>query len=432
MSNDKAIASATATLRNLLINGVGISDVTVRPLDLARKNLSGDSVNLFLYQTTINPAWRNQDMPRQVKAGETGQPPLPLCLNYLVTAYAGNETETKSQELLGRAMSVLHDHPVLDADEIKATLGEVPDGNLHEQLERVRITPQTLSLEEMSKLWAAFQTNYRLSAAYQLSVVLIESTRPTRSPLPVLTRGQDDRGVRTLLGGLPLLEELRCPLRGTFDLTIQPTSESIKATKSIAAAQLGDQFALLGQNFAGDSVRVSWQHQSTGQKFAAPVVLAADSFIIARLPQPNDLSDPQDPQSPKMDDACLAGFYLITVSVKRGDIESSSNALMLPVAPAISIAPTNATAGDIDLTVTATPKIHVGQRASLLFRDSEMIAAAVTQPESNLKFKLKNVPKSNPGEFFVRLRVDGVDSVPIDRQSTTPKFAASQILQVTG
>src|SRR5919198_359459 len=147
MSNDKAIASATATLRNLLINGVGVSDVTVRPLDLARKNLNGDSVNLFLYKTAINAAGPNQDMPHQVKAGKTGQPPLPLCLYYLVTAYAGNETETKSQELLGKAMSVLHDHPILDADEIKATLGDVPDSNLHEQIERVRITPQALSLE---------------------------------------------------------------------------------------------------------------------------------------------------------------------------------------------------------------------------------------------------------------------------------------------
>ena len=431
MSNDKAIASATATLRNLLINGVGISNVTVRPLDLARKNLSGDSVNLFLYQTTINSAWRNQDMPRQVKPGETGQPPLPLCLNYLVTAYAANETETKSQELLGRAMSVLHDHPVLDADEIKATLGDVPDGNLHEQIERVRITPQMLSLEEVSKLWAAFQTNYRLSAAYQLSVVLIESTRATRSPLPVLTRGEDDRGVRTLLGGLPILEELRFPVSGTFDLTIPPTREGIKQTRSLAAAQLGDQFALLGHNFGGDSVRVFWQHQSTEQKFEASIVSASDSFIVAQLPKPNDLSDPQDPQSPPLNDVCSAGFYLLTVSLKRGVVETSSNALMLPLAPTITIAPTNAVAGDIDLTVTTTPKVQLGQRAALLFQDGEMVAPAVTQPEAKLKFKLKNVPKGNPGEFVVRLRIDGVDSLPLDRQSTAPKFADSQVLKVS-
>ena len=48
----------------------------------------------------------------------------------------------------------------------------------HEQIERVRITPQPLSVDELSKLWTAFQTHFRISAAYQVSVVLIESTRP--------------------------------------------------------------------------------------------------------------------------------------------------------------------------------------------------------------------------------------------------------------
>jgi len=283
----------------------------------------------------------------------------------------------------------------------------------------------------MSKLWAAFQTNYRLSAAYQLSVVLIESTRPTKSPLPVLTRGQDDRGVRTLLGGLPMLEELRFPLAGTFDLTTPPTAETIRQTQTLPAAQLGDQIALLGQNLNGDTVRIVWQRQGPEQQFEASVLVASDSFIIAQLPKPTDLSDPQDAGSPLMSQACGAGFYLVTVIVKRSGIESSSNALMLALAPAITIAPTTAAAGDIDLTVTATPMIQVGQRAALLFRDGEIVAPQVAQPEANLKFKLKGVPKSNPGEYVVRLRVDGVDSVPLDRQAKTPKFADTQILKVT-
>ena len=61
---------------------------------------------------------------------------------------------------------------------------DVPGSNLHEQIERVRITPQPLSLEEISKLWAAFQTNYRLSAAYQAAVILIESTAPCARRCP--------------------------------------------------------------------------------------------------------------------------------------------------------------------------------------------------------------------------------------------------------
>jgi hypothetical protein len=35
-------------------------------------------------------------------------------------------------------------------------------------------------------MWATFQTPYRLSTAYQASVVLMESNIPIRTPLPVL------------------------------------------------------------------------------------------------------------------------------------------------------------------------------------------------------------------------------------------------------
>ena len=66
----------------------------------------------------------------------------------------------------------------------------------------------------MSKLWSAIQSHYRPSSAYQVSVVLIEGTRPAVSPLPVLSRGkrdpvtQRDRGVVVnpdLLPPLPTL-----------------------------------------------------------------------------------------------------------------------------------------------------------------------------------------------------------------------------------
>src|SRR5512145_3571232 len=138
MSNSLAIAAATATLRSLLLRGLGISDVTVKPPDTARTGLTGDQVNLFLYQTSIDAAWRNQDMPRQVKPGETGQPPLPLCLHYLITAYGEGDDQSKAHQLLGHAMSVLYDHPLLGADEIEqATQTDVPGSNLHEQLERI-------------------------------------------------------------------------------------------------------------------------------------------------------------------------------------------------------------------------------------------------------------------------------------------------------
>ena len=55
MSNALAIAAVTATLRNMLQAAIQPmspgAQVTVRPLDRARENMTVDSVNLFLYNT---------------------------------------------------------------------------------------------------------------------------------------------------------------------------------------------------------------------------------------------------------------------------------------------------------------------------------------------------------------------------------------------
>jgi hypothetical protein len=50
------------------------------------------------------------------------------------------------------------------------------------------ITPQSLSTEEISKLWSAFGAHYRPTAACMASVVLIENRRSTRPSLPVQKR----------------------------------------------------------------------------------------------------------------------------------------------------------------------------------------------------------------------------------------------------
>ena len=140
MSNALAIAAVTATLRNLIVSGVPElpnQNVTTKPLDKARPaEAKGDQLNIFLYQTVPNAAWRNMNMPRQVRAGEAGLPPLALNLHYLITAFATDDDDTKSHRWLGEAMRILYDHPVLGAQEIKDALS---DSGLESQIEHVRI-----------------------------------------------------------------------------------------------------------------------------------------------------------------------------------------------------------------------------------------------------------------------------------------------------
>ena len=73
MSDARAIAATTATLRTLLLRGVPLLDptlsdleVTAQPLDLARRGVTSAQLNLFLYETVVNGAWRNMDVPYQV------------------------------------------------------------------------------------------------------------------------------------------------------------------------------------------------------------------------------------------------------------------------------------------------------------------------------------------------------------------------------
>ena len=198
MSNPLAIAAVTSTLRNLLTSAALEDpelldvDVSTQPPGIARDGNDANQLNLFLYSTSVDTAFSNTPMPGQSKNGESSMPPLALVLKYLITAYGRNNDDINGHRLMGRSMSALHDHPLLGRAEIETAL---PDADLHNQLERIRITHDVLSVDDMSKLWASFQSGYRLSTGYEVSVVLIESGRPSKTPLPVLTRGEDDRGV---------------------------------------------------------------------------------------------------------------------------------------------------------------------------------------------------------------------------------------------
>ena len=122
MSNQFAIAAVTSTLFDLVFLGIrdelGSGNITALPLDKARSGRDGNQVNLFLYHTMPNTAFQNDYRPSRGKHSHTGKPPLALDLFYLITVYGQSDSETKCHRLLGQIMNVLHDHPILHAEEI--------------------------------------------------------------------------------------------------------------------------------------------------------------------------------------------------------------------------------------------------------------------------------------------------------------------------
>jgi hypothetical protein len=410
MSNSVAIASVTATLQFILTKGVGADidfvdlSVTTLPLDKARGTATNNQLNLFLYQILPNPAWRNLDLPRQVQPGETSIPPLPLNLYYLLTAF-GRDNDTSlpfSHQVLGKAMGLLHDHCILSPSDIKsATSATFPREDLDRQIERVRITLQPLSLEEISKLWTGFATQYRLSAAYEASVALIESTRATRTPLPALTRGKEDSGIQS-----------QANLTSPF-----PTLDAIGLPNAQPAARLGDLLTLQGVHLDGTNVSVQFTHALWGQPVEVlPEAGATASQIQVRIPT--------------LPSFWPAGFYTIAVLVQRpGETyRRITNRQSFALAPSVAIAPPSAPAGDITYTVTASPDVRPEQRASLLLGDQEIVADDHPTQTSTLTFPALAV---QAGDYFVRLRVDGVDSLLVNRAVSPPAFDPTQKVSVT-
>jgi hypothetical protein len=429
VSNTLAIAATTTALRNLLQTGVPALDsdlsdldVTTRSPDAARSNVNGTSLNLFLYRTVVNAGWSNTDMPRSVKPGETGYPPLALDLQYLVTAYGRDavDKDAVSHQVLGGAMSVLHDHPVLGAAEIRSAIQR---NDLAEQLERIRITWLPLTVDDMSRLWTAFQSQYRVSVAYEVTVLLIDSLRPSRAPLPVLTRGQDDRGVTAVTGGAPVLRGIQPP-------------------RSQPAVRLGEDVVVEGDHLDANPVI---RFASMLPEPPPPVELprrppqageSSGAFTVRPLDQAGD---------PDALSRWVPGFYTVTaVLAPAGLPPLVSNAIAFALAPSITVTP-NASGGvtaapGTPLTVSCSPRAHPAQRVQLLFGDQVLEPTGFTNPDpasptyqttpTTLTF---TVPAVGTGVYTVRLRVDGVDSLPVTfaGDSQVPQFDPEQQVRVS-
>jgi hypothetical protein len=200
MSNTLAIATVTATLRSILNDAVSgvVHDAVATYLRPDSQSLTPPCVNIFLYQVTPSPAWRNSDLPTRKSDGTLLQRPRTgLDLHYLLT-FHGDDGDLLPQLMLGAVVLELHAAPILPRDRI-ATVAATETGSggrgnflqnsdLADQVELVRFAPTSLSLEELSKLWMTFpDVDYVLSAVYVASVVLIETDdQPPGPALPVL------------------------------------------------------------------------------------------------------------------------------------------------------------------------------------------------------------------------------------------------------
>ncbi|MBO7743567.1 DUF4255 domain-containing protein [Paenibacillus sp. MWE-103] len=145
------------------------------PAEIVASNIR---LTLFLYNILENPYMRYQNGMLPTTAAYK-LPPLVLDLHYMLTAYsaAQNLTERTLEEhqLLGRAMSVLHNHASLG--------GAALQGSLTGSEQELRVTLDPVPVPELSDIWTAFSdNNLRPSVCYVVSPLIILPEPAAPSP----------------------------------------------------------------------------------------------------------------------------------------------------------------------------------------------------------------------------------------------------------
>lgn len=156
------ISDVTETMSNLL---TGLDVTLDSPADLKNGAGSFEKINLYLYQVLEHAFTKNQP-PFPLDDGTLQYPPLTLRLYYLLTPYASDPVS--AHKVLGHAMRTFYDHAIVSGAGLTEPLRLVVD--------KLCIVLLSTKLEDLTRIWNALQTPYRLSVCYEVRVVPIEST----------------------------------------------------------------------------------------------------------------------------------------------------------------------------------------------------------------------------------------------------------------
>jgi hypothetical protein len=314
---------------------------------------------------------------------------------------------TKAEALLGHGMQVLHEIPFLTRERITAALqlGGSPTNFeqalgvslLARQIEQIKISPAPLTLGDVSQLWTALQGRYRPTAAYLVTVVLIESGRSSKSALPVLTRN-----IQTLPFAQMELDDVVNAADDSAPI-FPGTSVSLRG-RGLNSAKI----VLLG----GLDLTSSVTHTSdTAILLTVPNPLPAGmetGLVTAQVVKPiPGFSNPQSgfvsnvvafALRPAVTAAALnlVNSTLNGVAVRSGDVQLS---FASPVGVAQSV------------TLLLNEQSPPATRAAYAYRFDAPPGNGVVSPATSTSTVLVSFLNVVPGAYLVRAQVDGAESV---------------------
>lgn len=250
------VSLVTKSLRRLILENVKESPAW-KPRDapaispMPPDKLKAETMGLYLYHMVEDPALKNQP-----PASGSSDPvpvrftPMGLILHYLLTTDNLVTEDNKmydAQLLLGLAVKTLHDFPIM-TDETKVHGVEIfKEVGLDKSETKLHLTMQPLAYNEAVNYWTAGQSPLRLSAYYQVSVVLLEPEQPPTRAGRVL-----DYGVYSFVTGAPRLTGSE----NTLTVTIPGTTTSQDIVLRPAEVPIGKAVEFTGVNLSSDDTRL--------------------------------------------------------------------------------------------------------------------------------------------------------------------------------
>ena len=385
MSNFFAIATVTAAIVNVLQaikQDVAGATITAKPLDVSNSEAPSNRLNVFLYRITPNIGYRNANLPTYNQGGELVRSPLiSIDLHYLLTAYGAQNDDLMAHQILASAMRIMEENAILTKKVIRDTVATVSkltfgdrSSDLADQIENIRLSFSNISIEELSNIWSSSQTNYRLSATYQASVVLLESvSQPKIAPVV------RDR----MLYVLPITE--------SFIESIEPQIVEYGPKAKIR---------IIGRNLKADAVRVYIDN-------------------ISFAPREQDTVNP-DRISMKIPEGLPVGLRQVRVvqpmmmglPPKEHETAFSSNTVPFILCPSIvSLSPQKIMPGN-DLTVRFLPPAKPADDVSILIGNKIISVPKRLENTPPIQEVTVKIPEdTKPDRYIVRIRINNTDSL---------------------
>ena len=133
-----------------------------------------NQLTLYLYQVEEDTQGAQSGYYQVSKTVERMRP-TSYNLRFLVTAHSKAPAQLKEADqyrMVGAALQVLRDHPVIDQQYLS--------GSLAEQNAQIRVTLEKTTQDQLMKIWNNTSTTYKLSFVVLLSGIEIDSRKERR------------------------------------------------------------------------------------------------------------------------------------------------------------------------------------------------------------------------------------------------------------